>query len=219
MWLSSPVPEMSTNRKTQTDAKSTSGFSRLEKVHPYKTFLFFSLVGSTILFLSMAFLYFLTLSRSGLPPGFHLPKAFSVSTVFLLLNSFCLSHTLKGYKNDSIRQIKQSLYGTLALGFIFCVAQITGWMQLSNSGFFLNTNVGIAYLYVITGLHFLHVAGGMIYLVFLTHNISQVSGDVVKTLLFYTDSFQYTRLQLTSIYWHFVDVLWILLFFMFLFAF
>ncbi|MBL7914147.1 MAG: cytochrome c oxidase subunit 3 [Bacteroidia bacterium] len=210
---------MSTNRKTHTDAKSITDFSRLEKMHPYKTLVFFGLVGSTILFLSMTFLYFVTLSRTQFLPEFHLPKAFSVSTVFLLLSSFSISGILRAYKNDGITEIRNRLAGTLALGVIFCFTQVYGWLKLYESGIFLSSNVGVAYLYVITGMHFLHVVAGLVYIALLTHRVATKKNDVVKSLLYFTDGFQYTRLQLISVYWHFVDVLWVVLFFVFLFSF
>lgn len=188
-------------------------------MHPYKTLVFFGLVGSTILFLSMSFLYLVTLSRSQPLPDFQLPRAFSASTVFLLLSSFAISGTLRAYKNDAITDIRNRLAITLILGIVFCCIQVYGWLKLVESGMFLNTNVGVAYLYVITALHFIHVLAGLIYIAVLTARISSKKGDVVKSLLYFTDGFQYTRLQLIGIYWHFVDVLWVALFFLFLFTF
>lgn len=181
--------------------------------------MFFGLVASTVLFLSVVFLYFISLSGNNTPQNFSFPKAFSVSTIFLLLSSYFISGAISAYKNDSIRDLKIALAGTLIFGTIFCVAQFIGWKKLVDSGLFLNSNVGVAYLYIITGLHLLHVLGGMIYLLVLTSGVFGKSNDIVKSLLYFTDEYQLTRLQLITIYWHFVDALWILLFFMFLFSF
>ena len=209
---------MSTNRKTSQQKSKSAGFERIEKLHPYKTFMFFGLVGSTILFLSMAFLYFITVSRTIQPVGFQLPKSFVVSTVLLLISSFTLSDVTNAFRNDSFKRMKLSLSVTLVLGLLFCVSQITGWLQMAEAGFFVQSNVGVAYLYVITGMHFIHVAGGIIYLSILTVNTFSHSSNVARSLLFLTDNYQLTRLQLITIFWHFVDVLWLLLFFMFLYS-
>lgn len=210
---------MSTNRQTRSDKTSQSGFSRMEKFHPFKTFLFFGLVGSTVLFLTVSFLYFITISRTYNAPEVTLPKAFSVSTVFLLLSSYSISGVVTAFRNDSLRQIKIALSVTLFLGGMFCISQVIGWKKLIDSGLFLNSHVGVSYLYIITGIHFLHVAGGMLYLMILTAGVFGKSNDIVKSLMYFTDDYQLTRLQLATIYWHFVDALWILLFFMFLFTF
>ena len=191
----------------------------MEKFHPFKTLLFFGLVGSTILFLSMAFLYFVTVSRNGNPPNFQLPKAFTVSTIFMLLSSFSITGAVKAFRDDSIIKLKIILGITLGLGIIFCISQGFGLKHMFESGYFISSNVGVAYLYVITGMHFLHVAGGMICLAIITYRVFNCSDDMVKSLMFFTDDYQLTRLQLTTIYWHFVDILWVVLFFMFLFSF
>jgi cytochrome c oxidase subunit III len=210
---------MSTNKKTRSSQADLTGFKRMEKFHPFKTLLFFGLVGSTVLFLSMAFLYFITISKSGAPENFQLPKAFSVSTVFLLLSSFTIAGAVKAFRKDALQELKFSVIATLGLGIVFCLSQALGLKKMIDAGFFISSNVGVAYLYVITGMHFMHVAGGMLYLLVFTYRIMNASGDMVKSLMFFTNEYQLTRLQLTTIYWHFVDVLWVVLYFMFLFSF
>jgi cytochrome c oxidase subunit III len=210
---------VSANKKTQDDQSRLSGFRRMEKFHPYKTLLFFGLVGSTVLFLTMTFIYVVTVSRIGNPENFQLPKAFSVSTVFLLLSSFSIAGSVRAFKNDAMNDLKLSLFTTIVLGTLFCISQVWGLKNMMDTGFFLSSNVGVIYLYVIAGMHFLHVAGGMIYLLVIFYRVSVNSSDMVKSLMFFTDDYQLTRLQLSTIYWHFIDALWILLFFMFLFSF
>src|SRR5688572_5269321 len=97
---------MSANKKTKSTDSQLSGFKRMEKFHPFKTLLFFGLVGSTILFLSMAFLYFVTVIRNGTPVNFQLPKAFTVSTIFLLLSSFAISGAVKSFREDEMGKLK-----------------------------------------------------------------------------------------------------------------
>jgi cytochrome c oxidase subunit III len=191
----------------------------MEKFHPYKTLLFFGLVGSTVLFLSMAFIYVVTINNANTLPPFQLPKVFSVSTVFLLLSSFSISGAVKAFQNDEMSKLKWSLLTTLVLGTLFCAGQAWGLRKMIDTGFFVSGNIEVSYLYVITGMHFLHVAGGMIYLLVISIKVFSNSNDMVKSLLFFTDDYQLTRLQLSTIYWHFVDALWVMLFFMFLFSF
>jgi cytochrome c oxidase subunit 3 len=210
---------MSTNKKTRSDQSNETGFERMEKFHPHKTLLFFALVGSTVLFLSMSFLYVITVSRSGTPVNFQLPKSFSVSTVFILLSSFSITGAIKAFRNDAMQDLKLSLLITLGFGMCFCLSQAIGLRAMIDSGYFISTNVGVSYLYVITGMHFLHVTGGMIYLIVMSLRVFGASNDMVKSLMFFSDDYQFTRLQLSTVYWHFIDALWVLLYFMFLFSF
>jgi cytochrome c oxidase subunit 3 len=191
----------------------------MEKFHPYKTLLFFGLVGSTVLFMTMAFIFVVTVNKAGPPESFQVPKSFSVSTILILVSSFSLAGCVNYFRTDAMKELKLSLIVTVIAGLLFCFSQAWGLKKMIDSGLFNSTNVGVAYLYVITGMHFLHVAGGLLYLTVLTFRAHNSSGDMVKSLLYFSDESQLTRLQLTSIYWHFVDVLWILLFFMFLFSF
>jgi cytochrome c oxidase subunit 3 len=210
---------MDTNRKTDRHPEKETGFSRIEKMHPLKTFMFFGLVGSTVFFLSFSFLYFVAITRSGMPENFTFPKIFTVSTVLMLIGSFLISGSTNAFRNDSIRDLKITLIGTLILGVLFCAAQAFGFYQMYEAGFFLNSGIGVAYLYVIAIIHLLHVAGGMIFITSLTSDIFSHSSDIVKSLLYFTDENQLTKLQLAAVYWHFIDALWVLLFFMFLFSF
>lgn len=210
---------MTTRKNTDTQTGNKLSFTTIEKFHPYKTFLFFALVGSSVLFLAFSSLYFFTVSRNVPPDNFFLPKAFSVSTVLLLLSSFSISRATQAFKKDSFFDLKSSLYTTLALTLAFCFTQVIGWKKIFDSGYFVSEHVGVAYLYVISGIHFLHVIGGLIYLLITSIQVHLKSKNIASSLMFFSDDYHLTKLQLTQYYWHFIDVLWILLYFMFLFTF
>jgi cytochrome c oxidase subunit 3 len=206
------------SQKTGRDKDKLTGFARIEKFHPYKTFLFFGLVGSAVLFLSLILFYVIKIS-SGTPlNGFRLPKAFFVSTIVMLFSSYGLSRTMRAFKNDQIKELSLALTATLIFSLIFTGLQAIGWYQLFKEGFFINSRSGVAFLYLITGLHLLHVLIGVIYLVTCISPVYLASKDMVKALVFFSDKFQQTKIELLNIYWHYVDFLWLCLFFMFLFT-
>ena len=210
---------MTTRKNIRTEQRNKLDFTAIEKFHPYKTFLFFALVGSSVLFIAFSSLYFFTVSRNAPPESFMLPKVFSVSTVLLLLSSFSISRVTSAFRKDSFFDLKSSLYVTLALTFAFCLTQVLGWKKIFESGYFVSEHVGVAYLYVISGIHFLHVLGGLIYLSVTAIQVHLKSRNIASSLMFFADDYYLTKLQLTQYYWHFIDVLWILLYFMFLFTF
>jgi cytochrome c oxidase subunit III len=202
-----------------TDNKQSVSFSNIERYHPYKTFLFFALVGITFLFMSFSGLYFYTISHNGVPENFVLPKEFSVSTVILLLSSFSIMHLTRAFRNDSFFDLKISFLTTIIFAFTFCYIQIMGWKAINANGFSLEYGNGITYLYIISGIHLLHVLGGIIYISVLAVQAQLTSTNVAKTIMYFSDDYHLTKLQLVQVYWHFINILWVFLFFMFLFSF
>ena len=207
------------SQKTKSDKKKLMDFSRIEKFHPYKTFLFFALLGSTLVFMAVTFLYLLSLSRTIPLENFKLPKQFFLSTLLLIFSSYTISKTIKAFTNDSFKLLLFYLGITLLLGFAFTFSQISGWKKLLESGFMFNTHTRVSYLYVISGIHFLHVITGLIFIVTITISAWMKSRDMVKSLLYFSDEFQRTKIELAVIFWHFVDFLWLGLFLIFLFTF
>ncbi len=180
---------------------------------------FSGLLGSTLVFLSISFLYVITISKAAELKNFHLPKSFFVSTVLLMASSFTISKASKAFENDSFNDLMRSLIFTLGLSLCFGVCQVLGWKSMFDAGFFLSTQVGVSYLYVISGFHLLHVLAGIIFIVHLTFKAYSKSQDMVDSLLFFSDKSQQIKIELATIFWHFVDFIWLCLFFMFLFTF
>lgn len=192
--------------------------SRLEKIHPHKMLLYLSIFGSTLIFLFMISAYTVSRLEADLV-NFTMPKSFVVSLVLLLLSSFSISKVLPAFKKDNIKQVKVSLEVTLLLGLAFTISQYVGWYEMNQSGVYLSGKDSGAYLYVISGLHVLHLAGGLAFLTLVYTKVSGVLRDPVKSLIMVTNPYQQVRLEMLTVYWHFVDALWVALFFYFLFSF
>ncbi len=189
-----------------------------ERQHPYKTYLFFSLIGSSVLFLSLVFMYVIWYNHNNGSIKFVMPKPFIVSTIIMLLSSYSLTHSLKAFKDDQPKIFLLSLSTTLLLGISFAILQVYGWVQLYDSGNFIDGNIGCAFIFVITGLHFLHVVGGLFFLLYLSLKAFDNWNDPIKALVFFSNSYELVRIDIFNSYWHFIDALWIVLFFTFLFT-
>jgi cytochrome c oxidase subunit 3 len=90
---------------------------------------------------------------------------------------------------------------TMVLGMLFIGLQIIGFSQLWSQGLTLTANVSYSFLYVIIGLHALHVVGGVIALVLMA----------LKAISTKSRVYSHVPVDLISTYWHFVDLLWIYL--------
>lgn len=132
---------------------------------------------------------------------FNLPIAFWYSTVIILLSSFTIMLALKSFKERAMSRYRMLMVVTMVLGTLFIVLQVLGFQQLWAKGITLQGNVSYSFLYVIVGLHGLHVIGGVIAL-------------IVMSLMAFsrkTRNYSTVPVELMSTYWHFVDILWLYL--------
>ncbi len=188
-----------------------------ERTTPYRTIMFYALVGSSILFLSMVIMFIVWITHNEPIENLQFPKSFNIGTIFLLFSSYTATLIKKFYKEDNAKSMLFALSGTLifSLGFVLC--QVLGWKSLFDQGFYLNGGAGIAFIYIISGLHFIHVSLGMIYLFYLNIKILDLWNDPVQSLLYFSNQFEGIRIDLFNTYWHFIDGLWLFLYLTFLF--
>ena len=184
-------------------------------VHPLYILITLVLASVTALFVGFTVAYIYTRAQNGLAPV-ELPHLFFINTIFLLLASATLVRTKKAYEQDNTAGYKRLLWVTLVLTFIFLVFQIFAWSQM------LEMNIGIAsstlgsYLYVISGVHFTHVIAGIPFLIFFIHDARKRLVEPASVLLYLSDPDKKRKLTVLSIYWHFLDGLWIFLVIFFL---
>src|SRR5882724_9429039 len=106
-----------------------------------------------------------------------------------------------GTKNDVADPLRW-LYGTLGLGLIFVAGQYQAWLGLRAQGLFLPTNPNSSFFYVLTGVHVVHVLGGLGGLLYVINKLDRPVLALRRSTL---DSMSY--------YWHFMAGLWIYLLF------
>lgn len=132
-----------------------------------------------------------------------LPDAFIVSTATILMSSLTLHLSFLSAKRLKFGSQRLFLFITLFLGVSFFCIQVYGWGQLVQMGVtFINTNASQSFIYVFTGLHLVHIIAALILLVFCLlgsyRNIAQVRNVF--------------RMEMASLFWHFLDILWIYLY-------
>lgn len=168
------------------------------------------IAGSVMLFTILLAAY--VVRRSG--PGWSdipLPNVFLISTFAILLSSLTLHNANKAFRQERFVSYRTNMSTTLALGTLFILLQAWGWRQLFVSGVALQGNPSGSFIYLLSGLHLIHILIGLIFLVI-------ALAEALRRRP-YIDSFVYSvnppnqlRLRLITLYWHFVDVLWIGLF-------
>lgn len=178
--------------------------------HPYNVMLFLVLMAVSALFLALSAAFVYTRIDKGVG-ALDVPWLFGVSTIVLLLSSWTMWRAKKSYIADNTAGYQQSLTFTIVLTGVFLLLQVFAWLQLFQNNIFPETDNSAGYLYVLSLLHFAHVIAGIPFLFFFRRAAKRHMKDPVTVLVYFSDPEKRLRLRLLSIYWHFLDALWIFL--------
>jgi cytochrome c oxidase subunit 3 len=176
-----------------------------KKIHPHKFTLWIALGSIIMMFAGLTSAYIVKRNQ-GNWQEFRIPTEFYYSTLVILVSSLTMQMALKAFKERSMLQYRRMMVVTAVLGIGFAVMQWLGFGHLYREGIKLTGNVSGSFLFVISGLHIAHVLGGVIALVVM----------VLKNFLSKKRTYSTIGIEVVSVYWHFVDVLWLYLFVFFL---
>ncbi|WP_379088359.1 heme-copper oxidase subunit III [Pedobacter sp. UC225_65] len=170
---------------------------------PKKFVVWLFVVSSTIMFGGWTSYYIVFSASKGKGHGLVLPDAFMYSTAALLASSVFLFLASRALRNGEKGFQQLFLWITLALGIVFGVLQFQAWSSLYQSGAALiNNNAAISLIYVVSGFHLLHILAGICFILnSLVGSYREIPAD--KAIY---------RQEITSIFWHFIDILWIYLY-------
>ncbi|MBK7737069.1 MAG: cytochrome c oxidase subunit 3 [Saprospiraceae bacterium] len=134
---------------------------------------------------------------------FKLPVQFFVSTIIIIASSITMEWAYKSLKNQNQKNYNYGIVLTFGLGILFLVSQILSWKALVASGITIDLSVSGSFLYALSGIHAVHVIGG----------IAAIMVCVANAFLnsFTVSSMRLLKVDLVRQYWHFVDILWIYL--------
>jgi cytochrome c oxidase subunit III len=178
--------------------------------HPYNVMLFLILMAISALFLAVSISFVYTRVQSGIG-GIKIPLLFGFNTLILLASSYTMIRAKKNYLDDETEKYQQSLKYTIWLSLFFLVMQSIAWYQLFSQNIFIDTDNSASYLYVLSALHFAHVIAGLPFLYLFLRTAIREMKEPVTVLVYFSDPEKRLRLRLLSIYWHFLDGLWIFL--------
>ncbi|HEY0169720.1 MAG TPA: cytochrome c oxidase subunit 3 [Pyrinomonadaceae bacterium] len=137
--------------------------------------------------------------------GGRMPSFVYVSTALIVLSSLTFSRAKASLRHEEESGYRLWLMVTLLLGLGFLAAQVLAWRELVAAGVYLASNPHSSFFYVLTGLHAVHLAGGILALAALYFYGSRApgAGGAAK---------RRALTDVTGIYWHFMDALWVFLF-------
>lgn len=178
--------------------------------HPYNVMMTLLLFGITVLFLAFTAAFVYTRVQSNLPP-IRVPGIFLFNTLVLLGSSTTMVWAKRSYQSDDTRNYQRALGTTILLSLLFMALQFWGWSQLFSQQIFIHSDNSAGYLYLISGLHFAHVIAGLPFLGIFLWTARKRMKEPVSVLVYFSDPEKRLKLRLLTIYWHFLDALWIYL--------
>ncbi len=179
-------------------------------LHPYNIFLTLTLVGITVLFLAFSAAYIYSRIQGKTPPV-KVPFLFVLNTLILLGSSYTINMAKNAYKTDDTEGYQKALIYTIILSVFFMLMQGIGWKMLIDQNVSIQSSNAAGYLYVISGMHFAHVIAGLPFLLLFLYTAKKQMVEPVSVLVYFSDPEKRLKLRLLTIYWHFLDILWIYL--------
>jgi cytochrome c oxidase subunit 3 len=172
-----------------------------KRMHPHKFTLWVAIGSLLMMFAGLTSAFIVKSNQVNWKPV-SMPVWFTISTILMLLSSGTMHLALRSFRERVMRNYRMWVLITLLLGIGFVASQWIGFQDLwSKQVTFQGAGAG-QFLYVIFGLHALHVIAGVIVLCVIA--IRSFAGSV-KT-------YSVVPVEIAATYWHFVDLLWIYLF-------
>ena len=181
------------------DWKGSSGSARVPQ-RAYVTGMVIALSGILMFFMALVSAYIV---RKDMPNSawvqLNVPPILWLNTLILIASSFTLARSRGRLLANDDAGFRHWWGVTTILGIFFLIGQVIAWRQLAAAGLFLATNPASSFFYVFTAAHGLHLLGGVLALLGVafrpTHKLTRS-----------------TATEIVSMYWHFMDGLWVFLF-------
>ncbi|MDD7913617.1 cytochrome c oxidase subunit 3 [Polaribacter ponticola] len=174
-----------------------------------KPMLWISMISMVMFFAGLTSAYVISMKRDDWV-SFDLPQAFYISTFLIVASSITLFLSQKLLKQNKRQLSLILIVVTLILGIGFIWQQYVGFNQLKSVGLFFTgpeSTVSTSFIIGITFMHVIHLFVGVLVLLVVIYNHFKYKYKSDDMLGF----------ELGAIFWHFVDILWIYLFFFFYF--
>ena len=175
----------------------------------YRIGMWVGLASVTMMFTSLSSAYIVRSTSADDWVPLPMPRVLLASTLLILASSVTIELARRKLKASLTKAYTQWIVVTVVLGLGFLVSQLFAWRQLTAQGLYLSSNPHSSFFYLLTGAHGVHLAGGLLGLSFLWLRSRRIAAtaQVEKR-----QAMQQGAVDAVSIYWHFMDALWIYLF-------
>lgn len=170
-------------------------------MNPKKFALWLFIVSVCMVFASLTSAYIVR-QAEGNWQIFELPPLFWITSVLILVSSFTIHGAYLAAKRDNLEMVKVGMIVTTLLGIGFLVGQVLAWGELVANNVYFVGNPSGSFVYVLSGLHGLHIVGGVVFLII----------TLVAAFRYQVHSKNLSLIEMCTTFWHFLDALWLYLF-------
>jgi cytochrome c oxidase subunit 3 len=173
-----------------------------------KLLLLFAIISMVMMFGGLTSAVIVSASREDWLTKMIMPSSFIISTVLMVIGSVVYHLALTFIKKDDRQRTMVMLLAALFIAFLFAFFQFRGFQEIIAQGYYFtgeSSNVRATFIYVIALMHLLHLLGGVLATLIIIYKHFKQKYNAT----------QYVGIELGAIYWHFLDLLWILLFLFF----
>jgi cytochrome c oxidase subunit 3 len=182
-------------------------FPRLQSsANRYRIGIWVSLASILMLFTALSSAYIVRAASANDWQPLKMPRILLLSTALIILSSGTLEAARRKWKDTVNNVPRRWLLVTVALGVGFLISQLLAWRQLVRQGVYVASNPHSSFFYLLTAAHGVHLLGGLTALVYLALRTRPPQEDpeaVAKSQ---------AGADAVTIYWHFMDFLWLYLF-------
>ncbi len=182
-------------------------------VHPQKFALWIGMGAIAMFFAALTSALLIKRGDFRVWQNFRLPSVFMYSTLVIVLTSVTMQLSLMSYRKAKFAAFRWLLVLSFALATLFLGLQLAGWSILKQMGLPLAGNLSGSFIYLITSMHGVHILGGLVVtLIFIVFAIRSRK-DPIYELRDIINPKRQLNLELLVSYWHFVDIIWVYLYF------
>lgn len=133
---------------------------------------------------------------------FELPSIMWVNSGLVVVSSVFMQWAYNAAKRDNLTNIKIAITGTVVFGIGFLIGQFIAWGDLVDANVYMVGNPSGSFVYVLTGIHGVHIISGLIFLLIV----------MWSAFKFKVHSKNMAQMEMCTTYWHFLSGLWLYLF-------
>src|SRR5258708_3979560 len=175
----------------------------------YRIGMWVAMAAILMMFTALSSAYIVRAASSNDWQALRMPRILLLSTALIVISSGTLEAARRKLKEALHSAHKRWLLVTVALGFGFLMSQLLAWRQLVRQGVYVASNPHSSFFYLMTATHGVHLMGGLVALVYLSLRTRRTSARRKNPLAIEK---RQAAADAITLYWHFMDFLWIYLF-------
>lgn len=186
--------------------KNGHSFSTEFSASRYRIGMWVAMAAILMMFTALTSAYIVRAASSNDWQPLTMPRVLLLSTALILVSSGTLEAARRKLKGGAEGAYKSWLLITVVLGLGFLGSQLFAWRQLARQGIYVSSNPHSSFFYLLSATHGVHLLGGLLALIFLTLRARAAIDNALAVKK------RQAGADTVTLYWHFMDVLWVYLF-------